>query len=418
MITRTYTFRFNTPAFLGNAEQNGQWRTPPFKAQLRQWWRVAYAAAHKFNVNVAAMREREGFLFGNAWLSHQENGRTVNDHCKSQVRVRLDRWDLGQETKRSWGQQELDKSKEGVVHPSVGTIGPKLYLGYGPLVVEKVRSGSKTRYATVLKQNAAIQADEAAGFSLAFPEDNSLIEHALWLMHRYGTVGGRSRNGWGSYELAPQGETPELQGTVPLRPWRECLELDWPHAIGQDQRGALIWQTTEHDDWQSLMRTLAIIKIGLRTQFKFHLNPAAGDRQILRNGQPQGIEHGQAQKRHWLSYPVTNHPVQSWESEYVNGERRKLNLRLPNSLRFKVRQTASGKLVGVIFHMPCLPPAAFNATPHRAAIEQTWKKVHDLLDELVKAPASRTYTMIDDQTRLAALAPQLNTVAPLKRIPE
>jgi len=35
-----YKVEFLCPAFLGNAEQNGQWRTPPFKALLRQWWRV------------------------------------------------------------------------------------------------------------------------------------------------------------------------------------------------------------------------------------------------------------------------------------------------------------------------------------------------------------------------------------------
>ena len=28
-----YTVSFTTPAFLGNAEQNGQWRTPPFKGE-------------------------------------------------------------------------------------------------------------------------------------------------------------------------------------------------------------------------------------------------------------------------------------------------------------------------------------------------------------------------------------------------
>lgn len=40
----TYKVTFTTPAFLGNAEQSAQWRTPPFKALLRQWWRVVYAA--------------------------------------------------------------------------------------------------------------------------------------------------------------------------------------------------------------------------------------------------------------------------------------------------------------------------------------------------------------------------------------
>lgn len=42
MQTRDYTARFLTPAFLGNAGQDGQWRTPPFKHLLREWWRVAW----------------------------------------------------------------------------------------------------------------------------------------------------------------------------------------------------------------------------------------------------------------------------------------------------------------------------------------------------------------------------------------
>ena len=34
----SYQLRFQTPAFLGNAQQQRQWCTPPFKALLRQWW--------------------------------------------------------------------------------------------------------------------------------------------------------------------------------------------------------------------------------------------------------------------------------------------------------------------------------------------------------------------------------------------
>ncbi len=34
----SYQLRFQTPAFLGNAQQQAQWRTPPIKALLRQWW--------------------------------------------------------------------------------------------------------------------------------------------------------------------------------------------------------------------------------------------------------------------------------------------------------------------------------------------------------------------------------------------
>ncbi|MCX7673545.1 MAG: hypothetical protein N2Z63_08105, partial [Thiobacillaceae bacterium] len=101
MKTLEYTVRFNTPAFLGNAEQQGQWRTPPFKAQLRQWWRVAYAADHGFRITVADMRCEEGLLFGNAWLDKA--------FCKSLVQLRLDRWDTGKLSKKVWGQQEVNK---------------------------------------------------------------------------------------------------------------------------------------------------------------------------------------------------------------------------------------------------------------------------------------------------------------------
>jgi CRISPR-associated protein Cmr1 len=40
----SYQISFTTPAFLGNAGQDAQWRTPPLKALLRQWWRVAQKA--------------------------------------------------------------------------------------------------------------------------------------------------------------------------------------------------------------------------------------------------------------------------------------------------------------------------------------------------------------------------------------
>ena len=65
--TQSYTVRLITPAFLGNAEQRGAWRTPPFKALLRQWWRVAIA--QKYNYDYQPLRQVEGELFGHAWLN-------------------------------------------------------------------------------------------------------------------------------------------------------------------------------------------------------------------------------------------------------------------------------------------------------------------------------------------------------------
>lgn len=342
---RQYHFQigFTTPAFLGNADQSGQWRTPPFKAQLRQWWRVAYAGSENFPNDFTAMRVAEGKLFGHAWLEgdRSESGEKISA-SRSKVRIRLNKWTEGTLNKSKWSPLER------VQHPEVKTPVPAdLYLGYGPVVLPR---GERS---PTLKANAAIQATDHGTFSLACPEDDSpMIESALGLMDRFGTAGGRSRNGWGSYGLFPVDPTPALPRTLPLRPWRDALALDWPHAVGSDARGALIWQTQPFSDWRGLMKELAVLKIGLRTQFEF----------------PTAQPDGQIHERHWLSYPVTRHSVKAWGG-YA---------RLPNSLRFKVRPTAEAKVVGVIFHMPCRPPNAFSPNPQ--AIADVWEKVHAFLD--------------------------------------
>lgn len=341
-----YQVKFLTPAFLGNAEQSGQWRTPPFKALLRQWWRVAYAAEKKSAVRVDEMRQEEGLLFGHAWLEndHDDRGGKVAAR-KSLVRMRLDSWDTGKLT--NW--QALPTAS----HPEVRqAVGSDLYLGYGPLTLPRGERQPK------LKANAAIQAGESTMISLAIPDDHAPhFECALWLMHNYGTVGGRSRNGWGSFSLEPANEESRraLEGhIVPTQDWIACLNTDWPHAIGQDEY-PLIWKTQPFNDWKALMKWLAEIKIGLRTQFKFP------------NVQPP---HSAPLPRHWLSYPITRHTTRAWDR----------NARLPNTLRFKVRPAADGKVIGVIFHVPHLPPAAFH--PDTNAIRNVWQQVHAFLDNL------------------------------------
>lgn len=343
MIELHYRISFNTPAFLGNAEQQGQWRTPPIKALLRQWWRVAYAADHRQALSVDTMRETEGRLFGVAAASDGESRR-------SQVRLRLDRWDKGRLT--SWAgldsrriEHPEVKSRDGRIAP----VGAHLYLGYGPL---EFKQGQ-----TALKKSAAIQAREEASLALAFPSNDEAprLQRALGLLHHYGALGGRSRNGWGSFSLTPKTEgTPAFESPLDpalTRPWRDALTLEWPHAIGTDESGPLIWQTEPLQDWQTVMRRIAEIKIALRTSFQFS----------------SGKNAPAPEARHWLSYPVTNHSVRDWGN----------NARLPNSLRFKIRAHPNGELRGVIFHMPCLPPREFR--PDRSAIGAVWQQVHSHL---------------------------------------
>jgi len=141
-----YTLRFIAPAFLGDADQSGRWRTPPIKAQLRQWWRVAYAAECGHSVNVERMRADEARLFGAAGEGEGSSGRSL-------VRLRLDRWDEGLLKKTKKKTQETHwESLDKVPHPEVdrGVPTADLYLGYGPVTLKE----------GPLKANAAIQADE------------------------------------------------------------------------------------------------------------------------------------------------------------------------------------------------------------------------------------------------------------------
>ena len=160
---------------------------------------------------------------------------------RSRVRIRLDRWESG--SLKGW-------QPTGIVrHPEVGAsgqnVGSDLYLGYGPLTFERDvgttlkgqrrDSGRGERHAPPRADLRCVRTNNRRG-----------SPKALALMNLYGTLGGRSRNGWGSFALEPLDGSPALPLSLDaslLRPWRQALGVDWPHAIGQDEKGALIWQT-------------------------------------------------------------------------------------------------------------------------------------------------------------------------------
>jgi len=350
IVRRRYTVRFMTPAFLGDAGQAGEWRTPPFKALLREWWRVV-----KFNqlrqgvlpqhlpTLHQELREAEGRLFGHAWL---KDDRQAHWSARAKVQIKLAHWSQGKQ--REWTAQRAT-----VKHPEVPRpVDAALYLGYGPLA---------HRMGTVLKSGSAIQAGETNTLSLACPaEDADHLHQALQLIHAFGTVGGRCRNGWGSLALEDQD-----QHAVPLqadlnwlsqvvRPLGDCLALDWPHALGRDDTGLLIWQTRAVNDWPAVITELARIKIALRTHFKFTPH-----------------QSGTLQARHVLAYPVTHHRVTAWGKE----------ARLANSLRFKIAATGTD-CIGIVYHMPCALPATLpHNSAHKAQLPGIWRQVHTILDE-------------------------------------
>jgi len=370
---------FVAPAFLGDAHQRGAWRTPPFKALLRQWWRIAVAG--QFGYDHTRLREEEGKLFGHAWLTNRQ-GKTWA--MQGRVRLKLDRWGSG--TLFQW-----PKDPE-VIHPQVNRskIGSHLYLGFGPLI-----PGEKT----TLKNKLAINAiTECSELTLAFPEkETETVFQVLQLINWFGSVGGRSRNGWGSLTLfgceegkiLPSDDLLEGRNlekiAAQIRLLDECMQLDWPHAFGQSADGKpLIWKTKEeYQTWSEAMQELARVKIAFRTKIDIDEN--------------SDIRNPSFEKRHLLSYPVTNHGVDGWVKKDKRGNfetdkhgKLKQEDRLANQLRFKLLRVNSGKFVAIAYHLPHgLPKQLKDKLDSRRKIHKlspewqlsVWETVHAELDK-------------------------------------
>jgi len=353
----TIRMRFVTPAFLGGANQSAELRTAPFKALLRQCWRLAIAK--DFEYDHEKLRTEEGLLFGHAWLAatptaQGEQGKTW--HMKSPLSIAV----------RSAGKLSLMDQwpKDArIKHPEVKfLIGAHLYLGYGPLEYDKTKG-------TVLKSaRKAIAAGaeiwlRVSGRKLA--DLNPGLEKVLSLLHWTGTIGGRSRNGWGSVELinmkgidfSPSDPAHDLANLT--QDYTACLERPWPHALGRDDHGLLCWRTkSDFPNWEKTIEELARIKISLRTSDYFRF-PSNSTRQFS--------------SRHFLAYPVTKHSVEAWPRE----------ARLANQLRFKVLKRGEDYL-GVIYHFPAGLPShltkSISPKDFQKWQREAWKKVHEILD--------------------------------------
>jgi len=342
MKEATFRISFATPAFLGNAEQVSQWRTPPFKALLRQWWRVAKARECTFDHRL--VQEQENVLFGQA----KDTGAT-----RSALRIRLSGWNQG--TLATWS------GDSSVSHPEVKfPVGANLYLGYGPLVYDKATKRAAFKSTGGGPVMAIRPIEEQADLWLGYPDGfEKEIHQALQLIGWFGTMGSRSRNGWGSLILEHPVPLTKAAVLPYSLPWTDCLAREWAHAIGADGKGPLVWETTAQPTWSEVMRRLATIKIAFRTQFKFTV----------------GGPHPHPAERHVLAYPVTKHSLHGWDG----------NQRLANQIRFKVARRPEG-FVGVIVHLPTRAPEDHfkKMEKHKAGFRElekiVWPKVHANLD--------------------------------------
>lgn len=346
MIKQTYRLALASPAFLGGADQRGTWRTPPIKALLREWWRIAIAPELAYDYR--RMKQHETKLFGTAAdEAGGENGR-------SQVRLALAHWQVGTCTTWPAGERRIQHKEVKDRDGKPTQVGSELYLGFGPLLRDR------TTRSTKLKNNAALQENESNVLRLALPDaELPVLQRALTFAHWFGTVGGRSRNGWGSLLWTAAEGTPALpalsraalESTGSTRALRQCLDLDWPHAIGSDGNGVLVWRSREtFKDWREAMSFLARTKIDFRVNLGFDT----------------GDNSPKVEPRHAIAYPVTKHHVAQWGR----------NSRLANTLRFKLHVEPNNGLRAVIYHTPCRPTLPYG----NLDLPDTWQRVHRFLD--------------------------------------
>lgn len=343
MIRKELKLSFVTPAFLGNAEQRAQWRTPPIKALLRQWWRVLEWNSSSHTLD--SLRKKEGELFG---VAADDGG----ESRQSQVRLRLvGAWEEGGLTQWQPGERRAR-------HPEVGQggqdVGAELYLGYGPLNYERGAGTSLNIVRGTITRRSAIEpGTQAATLKIVAP-DGFPLDDLTKIIAWFGTLGSRSRNGWGSLWIEGFAQPSQGDALLPriARPLEECMSQDWPHALGRDDNRLLVWNTAVKPNWREVMQELARVKIAFRTQPRLSL---------------EGVRDGTFADRHILAYPVTHHTVNSWGRDG----------RLANQLRFKVQKQGT-QFIGTAFHLPCALPLPQAPAPARQI--DVWRAVHAVLD--------------------------------------
>lgn len=323
-----YELRFLTPAFLGNAEQSAQWRTPPIKALLRQWWRVVWAAENGFSNDIAAMRREEGLLFGHAWLEDdgfERDGHWVKTAArKSLVRLRLE----GTDEAGAWtpGTQQ-----------GVAPVPTSIDAGYAWFGLVRRGHGQPDRNAIRADGRESVRT-----LVLAVPDEHAeRLATVMRLVSQFGQLGSRSRGGWGSFQLS--GAQPlsvaELQRYA--QPTDDCLSRDWPMSFCSEAKGLCLWESkATFKTWDQAMLGAALERRRVRSALKSvggkDLRPALG-----------------------FALAVG---------------------RMPSPLRWRVVQMPDKQLAMWVFAMPTRIPDEARKSVAPADLNKAWRTVFDALD--------------------------------------
>lgn len=344
-----YSVEVLTPMFLGGADGNGELRSPPFKNALRAWWRLA-----RGNLSAQALLMAEQELFGG--VTDIVPGKGINGDGKVIAgRSRVDVVVAGSvdtyspRSKINIGYKKNPEAKGNNV--SLGA-----YLGMGPIHF----SGNLEKMPVLPGQKFKL----SVSFSGEHEEE---ILDALSLFAHLGSLGSRSRNGWGGVYLHPENGTRPLVSLTDLyRKYGAELRSifngpgqgkTYPFRLGYQDSGnnegtPLMWKIKDAPDWKKAMQAAAETYMDLRQVFKFPKE------------KPRGAEN-----RHIMGYPVTGHPVQEWGG---------FNGRMPSQMRIVVRRTGNG-FRSCFLHLPHRLPKRWDEKKLGSELSN-WQELHSWLN--------------------------------------
>ena len=224
-----FDVEFITPAFLGGADQNAEIRTAPFKNLIRRWWRIANG-----NLFPEELWQKESELFGSTEI--KSKSKVILEIEQSQVAV----------------SNESEKSE----------LRPFLYLGYGPV---QSKDSETKKY---------IKPGSIISMKLLVPDsEKDMMINVLTLINLFGTVGSRSRKGFGSIAILPKPENEK--GSFKLNNLKKLREelpyihegnknilndtKHYPYYLPCDEKGMLCWNTSQQESYKEVFDDLTEI---------------------------------------------------------------------------------------------------------------------------------------------------------------
>lgn len=319
-----------TPMFLGGANGDSELRPAPLKNSIRYWWRITQG-----ELSHEKMLGKEQQLFGGV----------TGEATRSLVDV------VVTGSVRTGGVGEVDDAIGRTRNPEANgrNVPLSAYLGMGPVNFNGIYT--KTR----------ILPGEKFTVSVSYPKEhkNNIID-ALSLFAEFGSLGARSRNGWGSFNLLAENNSVLLSREKLFENYGEELSeifkvgKKYPFKLGKSNKQPLLWKISMGNTWQKAMKLAGESYMDLRQQAL-----------PLPNASPKVV-----QKRHILGYPITNHSkIDSWGGN---------NGRMPSQLRIIIRKTGN-KYNVFFFHLPHKIPKPWDSSLGTEL--SVWQKLHNYLDE-------------------------------------